>query len=92
MEAIAKYDFKATADDELSFKRGDILKVSAAAKRMPRWPLCPHLPPRPGAHKGAAPPPIAHCERSPACEAESEMDAGEKMKCDFGVVCAMYGL
>uniref|UniRef100_A0A8D2NC94 SH3 domain-containing protein n=1 Tax=Zonotrichia albicollis TaxID=44394 RepID=A0A8D2NC94_ZONAL len=26
MEAIAKYDFKATADDELSFKRGDILK------------------------------------------------------------------
>lgn len=29
MEAIAKYDFKATADDELSFKRGDILKVSA---------------------------------------------------------------
>lgn len=28
MEAAAKYDFKATADDELSFKRGDILKVS----------------------------------------------------------------
>lgn len=28
MEAIAKYDFKATADDELSFKRGDVLKVS----------------------------------------------------------------
>lgn len=27
MEAVAKYDFKATADDELSFKRGDILKV-----------------------------------------------------------------
>ncbi|KAL6046922.1 hypothetical protein STEG23_019962 [Scotinomys teguina] len=27
MEAIAKYDFKATADDELSFKRGDILKL-----------------------------------------------------------------
>ncbi|KAM3598162.1 uncharacterized protein V6R79_014497 [Siganus canaliculatus] len=27
MEAIAKYDFNATADDELSFKRGDILKV-----------------------------------------------------------------
>lgn len=27
MEAIAKYDFKATADDELSFKRGEVLKV-----------------------------------------------------------------
>jgi growth factor receptor-binding protein 2 len=32
MEAIAKYDFKATADDELSFKRGDILKVSVDAQ------------------------------------------------------------
>ena len=29
MEAIAKYDFKATADDELSFKRGEVLKVNA---------------------------------------------------------------
>ncbi|XP_076871516.1 growth factor receptor-bound protein 2a [Brachyhypopomus gauderio] len=27
MEAIAKYDFNATADDELSFKRGETLKV-----------------------------------------------------------------
>ncbi|XP_035036932.1 growth factor receptor-bound protein 2b isoform X1 [Hippoglossus stenolepis] len=27
MEAIAKYDFKATAEDELSFKRGEVLKV-----------------------------------------------------------------
>ncbi|XP_060116850.1 growth factor receptor-bound protein 2-like isoform X1 [Heteronotia binoei] len=27
MEAVAKYDFGATADDELSFKQGDILKV-----------------------------------------------------------------
>ncbi|XP_076305631.1 growth factor receptor-bound protein 2-like [Tachypleus tridentatus] len=27
MEAIAKYDFNATADDELSFKKGQILKV-----------------------------------------------------------------
>lgn len=33
MEAIAKYDFKATADDELSFKRGDILKVSVGARQ-----------------------------------------------------------
>lgn len=33
MEAIAKYDFKATADDELSFKRGDILKVSVMPRR-----------------------------------------------------------
>nr|XP_036880732.1 growth factor receptor-bound protein 2-like [Manis javanica] len=27
VQAIAKYDFRATRDDELSFKRGDILKV-----------------------------------------------------------------
>ncbi|KPM03598.1 enhancer of sevenless 2B-like protein [Sarcoptes scabiei] len=27
MEAIAKHDFTATAEDELSFKRGDVLKV-----------------------------------------------------------------
>ena len=27
MEAVAKYDFEATADDELSFKRNSILKV-----------------------------------------------------------------
>lgn len=27
MEAIAKHDFTATADDELSFKRGQVLKV-----------------------------------------------------------------
>ncbi|XP_006816331.1 growth factor receptor-bound protein 2-like [Saccoglossus kowalevskii] len=27
MEALAKFDFTASADDELSFKRGDILKV-----------------------------------------------------------------
>lgn len=29
MEAIAKHDFTATADDELSFKRGQVLKVCA---------------------------------------------------------------
>ena len=39
MEAIAKYDFKATADDELSFKRGDILKVSTYAQLSVRRPL-----------------------------------------------------
>ncbi|XP_076309515.1 growth factor receptor-bound protein 2-like isoform X2 [Tachypleus tridentatus] len=27
MEATAKYDFNATADDELSFKKGEVLKV-----------------------------------------------------------------
>lgn len=27
MEAKAKHDFTATADDELSFRRGDVLKV-----------------------------------------------------------------
>jgi len=28
MEAIAKHDFNATADDELSFRKGSVLKVS----------------------------------------------------------------
>lgn len=28
MEAIAKHDFNATADDELSFRKNQILKVS----------------------------------------------------------------
>lgn len=28
MEAIAKHEFNATADDELSFKRSQVLKVS----------------------------------------------------------------
>lgn len=37
MEAIAKYDFKATADDELSFKRGDILKVRAHVVASRAW-------------------------------------------------------
>lgn len=27
MEAQGKYDFNATADDELSFRKGDVLKV-----------------------------------------------------------------
>lgn len=29
MEARGKYDFNATADDELSFRKGDTLKVSS---------------------------------------------------------------
>ena len=29
MEAIAKHDFNATAEDELSFKKGQVLKVKA---------------------------------------------------------------
>jgi hypothetical protein len=28
MEARGKYEFNATAEDELSFRKGDILKVS----------------------------------------------------------------
>ena len=28
MEAIAKHDFNATAEDELSFKKGQVLKVN----------------------------------------------------------------
>lgn len=32
MEAIAKHDFSATADDELSFRKTQILKVSAVPK------------------------------------------------------------
>jgi len=33
MEAIAKHDFQATADDELSFYRGAKLKVGPKLKR-----------------------------------------------------------
>lgn len=32
MEVIVKYDFKVIVDDELSFKRGDIFKVSVDVK------------------------------------------------------------
>lgn len=32
MEAVAKHDFSATADDELSFRKNQILKVSTAAR------------------------------------------------------------
>lgn len=32
MEASAKHDFNATADDELSFRKGQVLKVSIDSK------------------------------------------------------------
>lgn len=32
MEAVAKHDFNATADDELSFRKSQILKVSILNK------------------------------------------------------------
>lgn len=41
MEARGKYDFAATADDELSFKKGDILKVRAHGAE--GLCLCAHL-------------------------------------------------
>jgi len=28
MEAVARHEFNATADDELSFSKGDVLKVN----------------------------------------------------------------
>lgn len=32
MEALAKHDFQATAEDELSFKKGSVLKVNESQK------------------------------------------------------------
>ena len=32
MEAIAKHDFNATTDDELSFKKGTIVKVCSSER------------------------------------------------------------
>ena len=32
MEAVAKHDFQATAEDELSFKKGSVLKVNENQK------------------------------------------------------------
>lgn len=42
MEAIAKHDFSATADDELSFRKSQILKVSKyqAVKYMRKTMKC----------------------------------------------------
>lgn len=37
MEAVAKHEFNATADDELSFKRNQVLKVSARVSSQHRW-------------------------------------------------------
>lgn len=36
MEASAKHDFNATADDELSFRKGQVLKVSIDSKAINR--------------------------------------------------------
>lgn len=51
MEAIAKFDFSASGEDELSFQAGDMLKVSAAPGLSTKhfWKcchifLCSHLP------------------------------------------------
>lgn len=33
MEAVAKHDFNATADDELSFRKNQVLKVSGVFTR-----------------------------------------------------------
>lgn len=35
MEATGKYDFDATADDELSFRKGELLKVREHPTYMP---------------------------------------------------------
>lgn len=37
MEAIAKHDFNATADDELSFRRSQILKVGSTIHSHDRY-------------------------------------------------------
>lgn len=39
MEAIALHDFHATADDELSFKKGSVLKVSYSEITCDTYPL-----------------------------------------------------
>ncbi|KAK7804127.1 hypothetical protein U0070_020729 [Myodes glareolus] len=49
MEAIAKFDFMASGEDELSFHTGDILKVGDAGtqgteKGLRLIPLCPAVP------------------------------------------------
>lgn len=51
MEAIAKFDFTASGEDELSFQAGDVLKVSTVlsltkqrSETASRSLLCFHLP------------------------------------------------
>jgi hypothetical protein len=40
MEAIAKHDFNATADDELSFRKNQVLKVCENCLNMSTFRLC----------------------------------------------------
>lgn len=94
MEAIAKYDFKATADDELSFKRGDILKVSVGAKQMLGGlslhspTLCPD-----NTQRSHVPFLVAHFSQSPLCAIwTAEMDAEWNINDDLRGWCVMYGL
>jgi len=35
MECVAKYDFVATAPDELSFRKGEVLKVGLSVSLLP---------------------------------------------------------
>ena len=39
MEAVALHDFHATAEDELSFKKGSVLKVSVSVRQELFLPL-----------------------------------------------------
>lgn len=39
MEATAKHDFNATAEDELSFRKGQVLKVSFLKKNLLKFSL-----------------------------------------------------
>lgn len=43
MEAVAKHEFNATAADELSFKRNQVLKVGQASYVCPLCTICAML-------------------------------------------------